>query len=187
MLAHRRRRRRDRVEGAREVGADDRFPIERIGFEHEGVAQDSGVVDQDVDAAELRDGEIDGRLGSRWRRDAFGEGGSPGAERLRQLGRRLRIGAVAVDAGAVIGDHHRGAGPMESLDDGAADAARATGDDGDAAGQRADALRQLRTPDSWRSNYLPELPRASSRSAGQKNGLAERPRARNKRRPVRGD
>jgi ferric-dicitrate binding protein FerR (iron transport regulator) len=60
-----------------------------------------------------------------------------GPKRRRRVSRHGGIAAAAVDGGAVVGDHHTGALAVQPLDDGAADAAAATGDQRHAAVERA--------------------------------------------------
>ncbi len=121
------------MEGRRQIGADHRVPGERVGLEDEAVADDRRVVDDDVEPAEALDRERDGGGGGRWTRDALGEGGGALAQALRQRLRDRGIAAAAVDRGAEIGDDDRRALRVQQLDDGAADAAAAAGDERDAA------------------------------------------------------
>ena len=125
------------MERRRQVVADHRVPVERIGLEDEAVADDRCVVDDDVDAAEALHGKIDRRGGGGRAGEAFREGASTRPERRRRVSRHGGIAAAAVDGGAVVGDHHTGALAVQPLDDGAADAAAATGDQRHAAVERA--------------------------------------------------
>ncbi len=120
------------VEGGGEVDGDDRVPLLRRELLDRRDVLDAGIVDQDVDAAELGAGALDQRrhLGGLRHvgrvvahRDAMRRG-EPRARRLDLLGL----------AEAVQRD--RGAGRRQRLGDAEADAAGRAGDDGRATGER---------------------------------------------------
>ena len=95
----------------------------------DGVAQDPGIGDQDVKAPELGDGPVDQRVRHGGRTDRGHVRDGPAA-RGGDHGRR-RVG------GGLIGvvDDDGGAGVGQGLDVGEPEAAAASGDDGDLAGQ----------------------------------------------------
>src|SRR6058998_3307920 len=120
------------VEGALQVDGDDRVPLLLAHVEDHPVAQDAGVVHQDVDRAELLDRRLDDALGGREVGDAVGVGDRPpaaGADRLHHFVGDAPRGAAAVDLGAEVVDDHRGPLGREQLGDGAADAAPRARDD----------------------------------------------------------
>jgi hypothetical protein len=136
LLAHDARGGVDEVKGRGEVGADHRVPVRRICAEDRSVAQDGGIVHDDVDAAEGLHREVDELFADARRGDAFGEGESlPGAGLVVQFpgggARHLRVATVARDRGAVVGHDDLRALGDQRPGDGPADAAAGAGDDGD--------------------------------------------------------
>src|SRR6267143_76480 len=114
--------------GASEVGAQHCFPSGRIRLEDEGIANDRGVVDHDVDAAEALLRQADGLLCGCGFRDIATERRCPLHARRDLLG-DLRVKRFPGNRHAGIDDDDvRAVGP-QVLDDGEADPARAAGDD----------------------------------------------------------
>src|SRR2546422_933553 len=128
LLAHHRAGGSEQPIGAGEVGPQHRVPGRRISLEDEGIANDRGVVDHDVDAAEALLGEThrllrgfglryiaaDGRCALHARRDLLGDA------RLERFAGNRHAGIDDDDARAVA---------AQVFDDGETDAARAAGDD----------------------------------------------------------
>src|SRR5690606_23588258 len=106
------------VEGAREVGVDDRLPVVVLHAQHQAVAGDAGVVDEHVEAPEALDHALDQRLAGGGVGDVGAEGGGLPAGGLDGLHDLL--------GGAGRGDvvhRHAVALPAEALRHGAAEAA----------------------------------------------------------------
>ena len=92
-------------------------------------AEDAGVVDEHVDAAEGSDGGGDGGIDFAASRDVACEWLCARAARTELRGERLRRGRVDVP------QRHRGAAGREQARAGGADAVACAGDDGDLAGE----------------------------------------------------
>ena len=111
---------------------DDRVPIDRAHAVEDAVAQDAGVVDHAVDAAEVVDRRLDDALGALRVGDAVAvrHGDAAG---LVDLGDDLigdrDVGALALGRAAEIVDHHLGALGGRQQRDLAADAPPRAGDD----------------------------------------------------------
>ncbi len=113
------------------------LPVRPAHLVEDDVAQDAGIVDQDVDTAEgferaLHDGVGILRLGDRQRR---GDGFAAGRlDRRHGVLRRAGVGAGAIEPGADVADHDARAFGGEQQRDAAADTAPGAGDDGGFAG-----------------------------------------------------
>jgi hypothetical protein len=100
------------------------------------VAQDAGIGDQDVDAAERVHGLLDqiGHTGVIGDRAAIGDGFAAGGLDLgHHFFRRFGIAAAAVQRSTQIVDHNLGAAPRQLQRMTAAQSAASPGDDGDLA------------------------------------------------------
>ena len=113
------------VEGAAQVRVDDLLPVLVAHARDQRVARDAGVVDEDVDVAELRLDALDQRLRLRGIADVR-------THRDAADLRRDRLGRLV--PGAVVHGHARAAA-RQLARDGGADAARAARDEGDLAVQ----------------------------------------------------
>src|SRR5579872_7493419 len=60
LLAHERSRRANRLERGGQIVFEDVFEVFELGFESKRVADDRGIVDEDVDSAERARGQLDG-------------------------------------------------------------------------------------------------------------------------------
>ena len=99
-------------ERAVQVHVDHRAPFFRVHFEEHAVAQDAGVVDDAVDAAEVVDRRLDDGIGAHPGGDAVGVGhrlAALGADFVHYLLRRTRVLAFAAYGGADVVHHHLGA------------------------------------------------------------------------------
>ena len=106
------RRRLRHVEGAVEVHLDDGVPVDRAHAVEDAVAQDAGVVDHAVDAAEVVDRRLDDALGALRVGDAVAVGHRRAAGLLDLADHLIRdrdVGALALGRAAEIVDHHLGA------------------------------------------------------------------------------
>ena len=115
-----------------EVDVDHRVPLGLVHVEAHLVAQDAGVVDEDVEPAEGVDGLADHALGAVPRRDAVAVGFGPatrGDDLVDDLLRRCRVGPFAARAAAEVVHHHRRTFGREQQRVPAADAAPRAGDD----------------------------------------------------------
>src|SRR5262249_37801334 len=105
--------------------------------EDEGVAQDGGIVHDDVDAAEGPHRQLDEMPGGAGRGDAVVVGEGLLAHRRGGFTRHRGIAAVAADRGAVVAHDHAGAFGDQRSGDGAADAAARAGYDGSTSLEKA--------------------------------------------------
>ena len=128
LCAHRFPDRLAAVGRAHQVHVDHRAEVGEVELGEGLVAQDAGIVDQDVDAAPLGDHAIDHRL----HRVGIGDRTLHGA-RLTAGGHDL--GGHRVGARAEVVHHHACAAPCEQQGVLAAKTAARAGDDGDAASQ----------------------------------------------------
>ena len=108
-------------------------PVRPAHLVEDDVAQDAGIVDQDIDAAERVDRGLDDLIGVL--RFGDGERGGDGLpaglfDGRDRLLRRTGIEAGALQTGADIADHHARAFPRQQFGDGATDPAPRPGDDG---------------------------------------------------------
>ncbi len=123
-----RRRRAHEIKSRIQIVLDGRVPVARVALEDQRVTQYRCVIDDDIDSAEILDCQVDHGLGRVRTGDALREGDGVAAD---PFGRRLGDGGVrslAVDPGAVVGDHHRGAVVGEALGNRQSHAARRAGD-----------------------------------------------------------
>ena len=129
-------------ERAAQVGGHDLVPQVGRGLFQGGAGEDAGVVDQDVEAPEVRDGgRDDGRRSPpRGSRRWPGSGPAPPAATIRRT-----VSSPACRT--AVGDDDGGALAGEGHGDPPADAAAGAGDDGDLAGQ-APRSRRLGAPRS---------------------------------------
>ena len=109
-------------------------PVRPAHLVEDDVAQNTGIVDQDVDAAEGVDRGLDDLLGVL--RLGDGERGGDGLaaglfDGVDRFLRRAGIEAGALQTGADVAHHHARAFLGHQFGDGAADAASRSGDDGD--------------------------------------------------------
>ncbi len=111
LRAHRLPHRLGAVHGAHEVDVDDETEVGEVHLGEAPVAQDAGVVDEDVDPApflERRPDHLLHRVRVGHRRAAGDRLAAGGADLLGDGVRRgRRRAAVAVDHAAEIVDHHR--------------------------------------------------------------------------------
>ena len=114
----------DHIKGALEVDADDRVKILFVHVEHQLVAGDTGVVDQYVDAAEVRDDRLDRLFGGFKVGDV-----AKIRSRFDAVGSQLRDRVVALGFVADIQDRNISAVFGKLFGDSQPDAARAAGDD----------------------------------------------------------
>ena len=116
LLAHVDPRRLGDVEGALQVHVEDRVQQVGVHVVERLVAQDAGVVDHDVDAAEGVERRLHDGLAALRRGDRVGVGDRLAARRLDlvddELG-RAGIAAGAVDGAAEVVDHDQRAAPPE--------------------------------------------------------------------------
>jgi hypothetical protein len=109
-----------------QVGINDAGPVFVGGLQQRFAGDDSGVVDQDVEAAVVPGDGFEGGLCGGAVRDVEGQGS-------RQVGERGGSGLQAGGVAAVQDDFGTGFG--EALGDGQAEAPGTAGDEGDAVGQ----------------------------------------------------
>ena len=112
LLSHRHPCRASHVERALQVHVDHRVEQRRVHVVEGLVAEDAGVVDHDVDAAERVERSLDDPGSALGRGDRVRVGDRDAAERLDLLGggvRRAFGSAGAVDAAAEVVDHDLGA------------------------------------------------------------------------------
>src|SRR5262249_48382481 len=111
LLAHAGRRVPGAVEGALQVHGDDGVPLRLVHVEEHAVAQDAGIVHENVDGAELAYGGIDDALGGTEVGDAVvarNRRPAASADRRADLGRYRTRRAASVDvAAAVVHAHAR--------------------------------------------------------------------------------
>src|SRR5262249_22017932 len=121
------------VEGAVEMHLDDGIPVDHAHAMEDAVAQDAGIVDHAVDAAEGVDRRLDDALGPLRIGDAVavGDGVAPGAAHLaRPLIGNAAIGPFSVGGAAeIIDDDARTLGGGQQGDLPAYAAARSGDDD----------------------------------------------------------
>ena len=119
-----------------EVHGDHRVPLRFVHAGDEAVAQDAGVVDHDVEAAELVDRLLDSAFRAVPGGDVVGVGdcrAAGGVDLGDDLVRRAGVSALAGVAAAEVVDDDLGAFSGEQQRVFAADAAAGAGDDGDPA------------------------------------------------------
>ena len=138
-----------RGEVALQVDAHDVVPLGLGHVDEHAVAQDAGVVDEDVEVAERLDRRVDEALGALPVGDVVAVGDGLAAERL-DLGDDL-VGRAVVGAGAVVGAAavvDDDLGPFGGEQQGvlAAEAAPGPGDDRDAPFESIPSPRSFRSP-----------------------------------------
>ena len=109
------------------MDAHDHVPVVVAHLEQQVVAGDPGVVDQDVETAELGGDAVDGALHRGGVADVAGE-----ADRARAVGERQAAGGLGGLAPVEVEDRHRGALLGEAGGDAEPDPSCGSGDDGDA-------------------------------------------------------
>ena len=106
-----------------------------VGLGEGGPAHDAGVVDQDVETAELPHRGVHQRLRARGAGDVVRVGhgrATAGDDGRNDLVGRVRVAAGSFDGAAQVVDHHAGAALGQQQGVGPPDASPRTGDDGDA-------------------------------------------------------
>ena len=119
-------------ERALQVHLDHGIPLALVHVGEHAVAQDAGVVDEDVEPAEMRDRRVDHRLGALPAADVLAVGDRLAAgllDRGDDLAGGRGVLARAVHPGADVVDHHLGAVRRQQQGMLAADAASRTRDD----------------------------------------------------------
>ena len=130
LLHHRTVGRLADVEGAGQVGVDDRLPVLGRHPNHEPVLRDARVDHERIDASPAGQHRLDGSVG------VVGAG-CVGAQRERLGAARRDLGDERLGglSGGAVRERHVRARLREHRDDGAADAACAAGDKGGGAGE----------------------------------------------------
>jgi hypothetical protein len=117
------------------VDLDHRVPLRLAHGEQHAVAEDAGVVHDDVEAAEDVDGLADDALAALPRADVVGVGdcrATGGDDLIDHLLGRAGVATAAVPGAAEVVDDHVGAVSRQHQCVLAAEAAAGPGDDGDA-------------------------------------------------------